>query len=356
MSYSKNYSATLPYSGSVSYSYPASQNGGSGSVHYSGSIPVNVTINVDTQPFDGSVNRFNSQIDLLTGSIVAMHAAQCAAIEQTSTEVSAALISGFYGTINTELSQQVQALDSEVKATQGLILEQDKAVTDKKRQMEADFNMIASRYIRLFADLDNECHRRIYALDKPSFNLSEKVQQQLLSENSRDTAASNLLGIDEESSVNSLVFVSSIYRRVLDVLKTLRDYINQESSISALVNSLLIDEKIDSNVPMSIPVVWIESDMLDDSSLAHESFFPRFLDQEKEKMIAEKTEAFCSGADQSAWAKGKELDRDMLDREFKTIAESNFAETSDESGQRVYKTMLSLWQNSSVVNLIRSKK
>ena len=43
MSYSKTYSGSVPFSGSVSYnySYPASEHGGSGSgvAHYSGSVP-----------------------------------------------------------------------------------------------------------------------------------------------------------------------------------------------------------------------------------------------------------------------------------------------------------------------------
>jgi len=48
MSYSRSYSASIPFSGSVSYSYPKSDTGGSGTAHYSGSVPVNVTINVNT--------------------------------------------------------------------------------------------------------------------------------------------------------------------------------------------------------------------------------------------------------------------------------------------------------------------
>jgi len=80
MSYSRRYSREVSYSGSVRYTYPASQSGGSGTEHYHGTIPVNITINVDTRPFDGSVNRFNKSIDVLTGSVVATNAAQCVKI------------------------------------------------------------------------------------------------------------------------------------------------------------------------------------------------------------------------------------------------------------------------------------
>ena len=354
MSYSERYSTNIQYSGSVSYSYPASQSGGSGTAHYSGNIPVNVTINVNTQPFDGSVNRFNSSVDVLTGSVVAMNGAQCAAILQTSKEVSASLINGFFGTINTELSQQLQALDSAIKATYGLIAEQGKAVTDKNTQMEGDYNRISSRYIRLFEDLDTECHKRIYALDKPSFLLSENVQERLISESSRNTAALNLLGIEDVSSSETLMFVSSINRRALEVLRTLHEYISQESVINSLVNSLLCDEEIGENIPFSIPVVWTESDTLEGSTVKRESFVPDFINEPRVQLISEKTDEFCSGASPAAWAAPEEPERAALDREFKARAESCFAGSDDETERRIYHTMLSLWHNSEFVSLKRS--
>ena len=58
MSYSKSYSGSVPYSGTVHYSasYGPSEHGGtvSGSVGYSGYVPVTVNLYVDTNPFDNS--------------------------------------------------------------------------------------------------------------------------------------------------------------------------------------------------------------------------------------------------------------------------------------------------------------
>lgn len=354
MSYSEKYHANIQYSGSISYSYPASQSGGSGTAHYNGNIPVNVVIHVNTQPFDGSVGHFNSSVDALTGSVAAMHAAQCVAIQKTSEEVSSSLINGFFGLINTELSQQIQALDSAIKAAFGLITEQGKAVTDKKNQMEGDFNRISSRYIRLFTDLDTECHKRIYALDKPSFLLSEKVQKQLLSETSCNTVALNLLGIEEVSSSKTLMFASSINRKTLDVLKTLHDYIMQESTISVLVNSLLLDEEIEKNITLHIPVIWIDSDMLEGNTNNHESFIPGFIEAQAENEIAEKAEAFCSSASRTIWSPFEEQEKKAIDSEFKVLAEACFVDSNDETERRIYQTMLSLWQNSELFSLKRS--
>jgi len=362
MSYSENYSTSVHYSGSIRYSYPASQNGGSGTANYSGDIPINVTINVNTEPFDGSVNRFKTSIDALGGSVAAMHAAQCAAIHKTGEEVSASLINGFFGTINMELSQQIQALDSAIKAGFALIMEQGKAVTDKNNAMEGDYNRISSRYIKLFADLDDECYKRIFALDKKSFTLSEKVQKELVSESSCNAAAMNLLGIEEVSSSRILVFVSSLNRKAQEVLKTLHDYITQESRINALIDSFLfagtLNEESDENIPLCVPVIWCESDLT-----GQECFIPEYFDQDNQQQgkeeITEKVKAFCSGAssainDSPKWKPMEEAEKEALNREFNLLAESHFGNAGEDTDDRVYRTMLSLWQNAGTLSLERS--
>jgi len=351
MGYTRQYRCTVPFSGSVSY--PRSESGGS--VSYSGSVPVDVTICVDTDPFDGSVRRFNNSVNALTGSVVAMNAAQCAAIGQMAREVSAAVVNGFFGTVSSELSQQIQALDSAMKAGLGLLLEQGKAVDGKKDVMEGDYNRISSRYVRLFADLDNECYKRIYALDKQSFTLSEKVQGELLSESAGNTAAMNLLGLEEISSSKNMVFVSFLNRKTLDVLTTLHDYITQESRINSLVNSLLFSEEIGENIPLSVPVIWSESDMTSGGGVAgSECFVPEQVHWQGKQAITEKVGVFCSGSASSDWEAVGKTERESLNKEFNILAEERYANAEGEEEQRVYKTMLSLWQNSQLSSLKRS--
>ncbi|MCL2443471.1 MAG: hypothetical protein FWD13_08425 [Treponema sp.] len=354
MSYSNTYRATVEYSGSVSYSYGPSQSGGSGTAYYSGSVPVDVTINVDTVPFDNSVGRFNTSIVALGGSVAAMQAAQCAAIRKTADEVSASLINGFFGTINTELSQQLQALDSAIKAGFGLIQDQGKAVGVKKDNMEVDYNRISSRYVKLFSDLDEECYRRIITLDRPSFNISQKVQKELINESSSDASAMNLLGIDETASSKMFVFVSSLNRKTLDILKTLNSYINQESDIKSLIDSFLFNEDIDERKPVCIPVIWSESDMLESQDVSRDCFIPNNIDQQGKQQITEKVNNVCSGGDQAKWKPAEQSERETLNREFNLLAETQFASSEDEAQQRVYKTMMSLWQNAKIFSMDRS--
>jgi hypothetical protein len=128
------------------------------------------------------------------------------------------------------------------------------------------------------------------------------------------------------------------------VLKTLQDYITQESRISSLLNSLLFSEEIAENAPVSIPIIWSESDLLD-GGVNQECYVPSQIDQQVKQSITEKVDRFCSDSSVSVWKTPEESDKESINREFSAIAESTFADASDETGQRIYKTMLSLWQN-----------
>ena len=336
--------------------------GNSGRVPYDGREEIDIYVYVDSDPFENSIGGFNNSTNVLTGSVVTMNTAQCAAIQETATEVSTAMINGFFGLISTELSQQIQALDSAMKAGLGLLLEQGKAVDDKKNVMEGDYNRISSRYIVLFGDLDSECHKRIHALDKQSFYLSEKVQKELLSESVCGTAAMNLLGIEEVSFSKDKIFVSSLKRKALNVLKTMHDYITQELKINSLIDSLLFNEKIDGNISLAIPIIWSESDATEGASgnggfegtTNCECFVPEHIEQQGKQAITEKANALCSDSSRSNWEIIEETEKDTLNKEFNVLAEQHYANTEKEEEQRIYKTMLSLWQNSQLFSLKRS--
>jgi len=150
MSYSKTYNGSVSYSGSVSYtySYPASEHGGSGSgtAHYSGQVPVSVNLYVDTNPFDSSVADCSHSVRTLNGAVVAMNSSQVASIAKSANEVSSHIISGFFNMIASELSQNMAALAAKFKAVFELLT--TKSSTLKKQQivMQDDYSRISDRY------------------------------------------------------------------------------------------------------------------------------------------------------------------------------------------------------------------
>jgi len=353
MSYSRRYSESVSYSDSDSWRCSC---GSSGSVRISGEVPINICINVDTNSFDNSVNGFNNSANALTGSVVAMNAAQCAAINKTATDISTAMIKGFFTVVGSELSQQMKALHSAMEAGLAKLVAQGKDVDKIKNVMERDYSRISSRYIEIFNNLDDECRRRIYALDKQSFSLSENVQKKLLNESICNTAAMNLLGIEEASSSKTMVFVSSLKRKTTDILRTLHNYITQEYRINSQVNSLLFKESINENIPIAIPVIWSESDLTEGMAGAvnRECFIPNDVAQHGKQAITENINVFCLDPSRAEWCDAGEAEKKSLNREFNAIAEKHYSNAEEKEEQRVYKTMLSLWQKSQMFSLKRS--
>jgi hypothetical protein len=351
MSYTQRFQDSIHVAGTTSASYPASERGGTMQVSYSRNVSLDITVDVETGDFDSSVAHCNRSIDGLTGSVVAMNAAQCAAIQQTAGDISQSLIDGFFGTIRMELSQQLQALDSAIKAGFGLIQEQGKAVSEQKKTLETDYNRISSRYVAIFQDLDNECYKRIYALDKNSFNLAQNVQKKLLLETSTDITAKNLLGIQDESSSKSMMMTSRINRLTDDVLKTLRNYINQETTIAALINSFMINEPIAGKMTEYVPVIWTSRENPENGEFEAVCYTPENMSQPQKELAAGAVNSRFTAASESEWTALPEGERTALDKEFKIAAESAFGENTGEKDVRIYNTLMELWQNSSLSSL-----
>jgi hypothetical protein len=353
MSYSQPYTIEVPFSGSRSVSYPKSESGGTINVSFSGTVPAQVVIEVDTDPFDGSVSRVNGHVDALTGAVVTMNAAQVAAITKGAGEVSEALVNGFFGTIKAELSQQLQALDSAIKASFGLIQEQGKAVTQKKDQMETDFNRISSRYGALFSDLDNECYKRIHELDKPAFYLSGNIQKKLINETTNGEGAKHFVVMGEEASSKMMILTSSLFRKVREVIKTLGAYISQETRLARLIDSLLAEEGIAEKSVLLLPVIFAESDALEGAAgPEHGCFLAGAFAGGERSAAGEAVNAYCLNDAVSRWKEPDEKDRELLDREFRLLVEAEFAEIPGEAAggaekRRVYERLMSLWNDRS---------
>jgi hypothetical protein len=328
-------------------------------VSYSGTASANIVIHVDTTPFDSSVSNVNRHVDALTGAVVAMNTAQVAAINKTSKEVSTSILNGFFGTIKAEISQQLQALDSAVKAAFGLIMEQGKAVTQKKEQMEKDFNRISSRYVDLFGNLDAECHKRVHELDKPAFNLSEKVQKDLINEAITGEGAKNYIAINEDASSKMMLVTSSLLRKVEEVIKTLYGYITQETRITALVDSFVEDEQVSENTALLVPVIFTESDTLAGNGAAgrdYNCFIPDALPDEKNSVISGQVDSYCQGGSDARWKEAEKNSDELLDKEFRQLAETVFAGDTDAGGNsadrgRIYEKLMDMWNNRNFLTL-----
>jgi hypothetical protein len=169
MSYTRSVRQTIYVHYHGSASYPASQNGGT--VSYSGTASEDVIVNVrvDTTPFDASSADCRPTVDGLTASVAATESAQVASIRSNSRRVGKTLIDGFFKTVRSEISQQINELKNNVEATLLKLQSDAQRCNDMQRQMEVDYNRKCDQYLRIFNELDNELRNRIQNLDQPTF-------------------------------------------------------------------------------------------------------------------------------------------------------------------------------------------
>jgi len=261
MSYSRKYREriSVPYSGTVRYTYPASQNGGSSSVSYSGTAyeDVDVNIVVDTVAFDNSVESCNTNVNLLTGAVVATEVAQIASIDKNSKKVANTIIEGFFGYIRSEISQQIAELTQGIDSQLMHLKELSKAVIGKKKQMEGDFLRISSRYIKTFDDLNNELSNRIYELDKPAFVFKKELDNQSVRTTKNDLVNTVAVFGKEGSILQSKISASIAKKRALDTLNKAKVFLWQQKKLNNTVQKSMLNESVES--PQFSPVCFMET-------------------------------------------------------------------------------------------------
>lgn len=246
MSYTRSYREIITVSGSktVSVSYPASQNGGttSATVYYTEEVPVNVNIDVDTVPFDDSVAHCNNNVNILTGAVVATEAAQLVSIDQNSKKVGETIITGFFGYIRSEISQQVAELVQSIDAHLMHLKSLSEECLTKKKQMESDFLRISSRYIKIFDDLNHELSNRVYELDRPAFVFKKELDCQGKRTSENDLV--NIVGIfgKESGELQSKISASIAKKRAFDTINKAKTFLWQQKKLNNTVQNCMLNE------------------------------------------------------------------------------------------------------------------
>lgn len=238
MSYTKRFSRTISVRYSGNFSYPASQHGGT--KYFSGTAEetVHFDVTVNTDPFDDSVTGMKEGVDLLTGAVAASEAAQVESIIRHSNDIGRTIIAGFFKTAKSDISQQITELKARAEA---LLIQLNRLAgrcRDKKRQMGADYERIASRYARIFTDLDNELANRIHAIDEPVFSFRHTVDAR--GEGAETMVAAPAVTAGENAKAVATMAASVAKRRAIETIGKMQRFIQtQHDSDTALGRCLM---------------------------------------------------------------------------------------------------------------------
>lgn len=342
MSYSKTYTGSVPYSGTVSYScsYPASEHGGttSGTVHYSGSVPVSVNLYVNTDPFDSSVANCSQSVRTLNGAVIAMNSAQVASIMKSANEISNHISSGFFNMINSELGQNIVALVSKFKAMYEFLTTQSSILQQQQIVMHDDYDRISERYTKFFLNLDEELEKRVIALDKNVFEISKRIQGEQLHSEASQKVTQFLIGVNESEILQQQLIIATGKARVIQAMDKLAENVVQETTYLKKVNSILAEKNCSFSEDAYIPVIYTESSNLNADMLDYNCFSNPNSKESVQKIDQTVKSYFASNYSHCT----TENEAKQIDEAFALIAEREFQNLTDEKSVRIYEMLTKL--------------
>lgn len=278
MSYNSSFiqSIPVPYRGSITVHYPASQNGGSMIVDYYGTAyeDVEVDIFVDTSPFDSSVAHCNDSVNNLTASVGAMNTAQCMAIANNADIVSKSIINGFFHTVRTDLETQKAELVQTIEARLLLLRQQAATLREKQKTMSEDYARTSARYLKIFTDINNELSSRIHKVDQPVFDFVESVDTQNDRMLHTDMVQTVVLMNNESNSVEVKINTATVKRHAFDAMKLARDFLSSKMTSEMTMLQSCIDGT--GNDSYMIPVCFMKTES-ENNYVETQSFIPNEL-------------------------------------------------------------------------------
>ena len=257
--------------------YPASEKGGSRTVTID--IPVTIEIEVDTRPFDISVDNAKLQVNILNGAVVATESAEVAVIHESSEKISSTVIKGFFDYIRSDISQQISEYRPKVEAMFMQLLDLQKSCHAKQAQMVEDFGRISERYAHIFNDLDKETGNRIKALNQSAFTVSLEIDNHISSSIDGKLSNTSTIFNSEGSSAHSQLFASGLKNNALSLINKAKQLIMSDKYLGNMLKSILIPEQIGKNALKYLPVVFCEvinEDKKSKSILKYDSNFKGF--------------------------------------------------------------------------------
>ena len=328
MSYRRSYTGYVHYSGTVSY--PASQNGGS--VSYSGSEPVYITIDVDTNAFDASVGHCNNAVNALTGAVVATEAAQVESKRQASKQIASTIVKGFFDYVGADLSQKIKELSSKCESLFIALMGHKDNCLSRSKQMQDDYNRISKRYSKIFEDLDKETVSRIEVLDKPTFQFAESAQNLVDRNSNTELLGISTISANENIKLETVLSCSHVKQQASVLLDKANCYLQGTYRLANSVRDMLDDSQAENDI--LLPVMFVES--------------VKNIENKETRIIGTDDSFTPSGDAVDSTLRSKFMSKDvewgnMNSNDFdKVISYLNAEVQSDQMDDRTLKTMLGL--------------
>jgi len=321
MSYRRTFKKRIEvhYDGWVDY--PKSESGGR--KYYEGKTyeDIEVDIDVDTEPFDRSVEDCGDSVVQLTEGVVATEAAQVLSIRENSKKVGDTIINGFFKTVQFEISTQVVELQKRVDALLLDLKEKGDRLKTLQRQMEADYNRTSSRYSAIFGDLNKELENRVIELDRPIYNVANAIDKTEARSFSTDMVQTIALAGKETAILEAQIGAAVTKQHATRALNEARTFLIKKQQTDITLSHCSIPES--ANREFYAPVCCIES--CDSNNVNNREVFASSIVTDKKRL---------ENADISQWKQTSPDEKEIIDNFFNVHLNEAYA-NNDPHSKRV---------------------
>ena len=318
----------------VTVNYPKSDTGGSRSVVVE--EPVYIDVYVESDPFEHSVDHCDNSLHLLQSGIVAAEAAEKKSRIENSQRLGKSLDDGFFQVVSCNLTMQAKEESANAKALVGALFAQQKELLKIKDRMEGDYNLIKTRYIKLFEDYDKELHNRVYALNKRTFRLVEESAKEMMRPTSSMLMTASLVGQKENFALQTKITASRVKHFASQVILRVKGFIESQNLLNFSLKTILTGENRKEDY--YIPVMCMQASEGERSEFY---MFTNGLVNKNEKIASELEQRLV--APDMKWREMREEDKNRITESLS--AEVNTSCAGSERDRRVGALIMKLWQS-----------
>jgi hypothetical protein len=214
---------------------------------------------VDTDPMAHEIGSVSDHVRKTTAAVVTMQAAVILAEKQAADHVCKNVNKGFYTLIRSQISQKMAKLQSDVDSHLMRLNQQRKQLTAIRERMQRDYNMISSRYLKLFNGLNNNLKQRVFELDKPVIDFAVKDMEKVSNRTKYLTATVPVSQL-ESIAISQKIVTSYIKYRGLKVINSMTNFLSEMYAQKKLTDQIMhsAGSKAE-NVNLYVPVIINES-------------------------------------------------------------------------------------------------
>lgn len=214
---------------------------------------------VDTTEMAKEVSSVKHHVDATTAAVTVMQSAVIKAQKDGADRVCQKVNQGFYSLIHSQISQKMATLQSKVDAQLMRLQQQSKQLRAIKSRMERDYQMIASRYAKLFNGLNRNLRQRITELDRPVLNFAVTEANQVTNRGNQLISVVPL-GQTESVKVSQTVTASNLKYRAGKAVESIDKFILSSNELQAITDKILLNRPINENTEtISVPTAIMES-------------------------------------------------------------------------------------------------